>query len=326
MRKCAARSRTSSRKSTRASDGVIEDQARAVEDVLDLRQLHRQAALADLELRDALRLLLALLLLQPLRRRPRGWRARTTTCGESAAGWRRSASCGGTRVDGADAPARRPCPRPSARPAPTSVDRDAGSRNETRAPGRRELDADEGRKRGRQLGADRSYVQRQPVGDDLRTGVAVERRQRAVDGREGVERAVAVERSQQRLQLRLEIGVGQRALVGAATAAGPRSRRSDDSASRRRDSSSRSPPRRRPAPSRRRGAGADRSTSGRRSAAAAPRRRAPRSRLRRCRRARARRCRPRRRPRVRVGRRRRRDRGSARRRRRPALSGPKRRR
>src|SRR4051812_38108688 len=46
--------------------GVIEDQPRAVERVLDARQLHRQSALADFQLRDALRLLLALLLLQAL--------------------------------------------------------------------------------------------------------------------------------------------------------------------------------------------------------------------------------------------------------------------
>src|SRR6185503_13280857 len=46
--------------------GVIEDEPRAVEQVLDPGQLHRQAALADLQLRDALRLDLALLLLQLL--------------------------------------------------------------------------------------------------------------------------------------------------------------------------------------------------------------------------------------------------------------------
>ena len=54
---------------------VVEDQPRAVEQLLDAGQLHRQAALLDLQKADALRFMLALLVLEPrndvlLRRAP----------------------------------------------------------------------------------------------------------------------------------------------------------------------------------------------------------------------------------------------------------------
>ena len=260
---------------------VVEDEARAVEEVLDLRQLHRQAALADLELRDALRVLLALLLLQPLddvvaRRAPDDDLRRVGRRAGAA-----PATCGGVRVT---VPTRRPVGavprRLVARRQP--VDHAGRAAGTTPSARRRELDADVRGKRP-------SEVQRQPVGDDFRTGVAIQRVEGAVDGRERAERAVAVVRADKRLQLRLEIGVGERAFVGRAPSR-PRSRISDDSASSRRDSSSRS---RAAAGQRLRAVetpariGGD----GRRPAAAAPRRRALPSRPRRCRRARGRCCR-----------------------------------
>ncbi len=63
-RKCAARSRTSSRKVHAPLGRVVEDEPRTVEDLLHPRQLHREAPLADLHQADALRVLLALLVLQ----------------------------------------------------------------------------------------------------------------------------------------------------------------------------------------------------------------------------------------------------------------------
>ena len=61
-RNSEASSRTSSRKSTRRVGGEVEDQPRTVERLLDARQLHRQAALADLQRRDAEGFALALLM------------------------------------------------------------------------------------------------------------------------------------------------------------------------------------------------------------------------------------------------------------------------
>ena len=47
-----------------AVGGEVEDQLRPVERLLDPRQLHAEAALADLQERDAIRLLLAVLMLE----------------------------------------------------------------------------------------------------------------------------------------------------------------------------------------------------------------------------------------------------------------------
>ena len=61
----------------------------------------------------------------------------------------------------------------------------------------------------------RSELQDEPVSHDLRAGVPVEGSERAVDGRERADEAGAVERRQEPLQDRLEIGVGQCARVRA---------------------------------------------------------------------------------------------------------------
>ena len=132
---------------------VIEDEARAVEHVLDLRQLHRQAALADLELRDALRLLLALLLLQPLHD--------VVPAGAADDDLRRIggrlAPLGELRRHARHGAERRPfgaSRRPSARPGTTSVD-EIRQQERHRPSGGRELDADEAGS-GAGLGACRS--------------------------------------------------------------------------------------------------------------------------------------------------------------------------
>ena len=190
-----------------AFGGEIEDQPRAVEQLLDPRQLHRQAALADLQQADALRLLLALLLLQPrarCRRASRGGRP----CGESAGGTlplgerRQRARDGADRrslrrldddcIAGRGRPARRD------RSARVASSASSGSRNECVRPTGVNLTLTNGRCGPELMSAlyradrvavrvhedvdrARSDLQHQPVGDDLRAGVALERRQRAVD-------------------------------------------------------------------------------------------------------------------------------------------------
>ena len=114
----------------------VEHEPRAVERLLDARQLHAEAALADLQQRDAVRLALALLLLQP-RDDVVVRRERTTRCGESGAGGaaRRAAGC--ARHDGADRRYRR---RSGRRPGIAGARRRASAAADRRrrrsAPGR----------------------------------------------------------------------------------------------------------------------------------------------------------------------------------------------
>src|SRR4051794_24341482 len=61
----------------------------------------------------------------------------------------------------------------------------------------------------------RSKLKRHPVGDDLRTGVALERLEGAVDGRKRADQACPIECRRQPRQDRLKIGIRKPALVGA---------------------------------------------------------------------------------------------------------------
>jgi hypothetical protein len=61
-----------------------------------------------------------------------------------------------------------------------------------------------------------SQLQHQPVGDDLRAGVPLERLERLIDGSIGSHTSIVIERGGQLLELRFEIGVGQRAAIGLA--------------------------------------------------------------------------------------------------------------
>ena len=114
-------------------------------------------------------------------------------------------------------------------------------------PDRRELDADERAEEpgahsglyGRAAGALAAQLEREPVGDDLRAGVAFERRQRPVDRRKRAERAVAVERPQQPASSGFRSALA-RYRSSARESRTPRSRTSDESARSRRASSSRS--------------------------------------------------------------------------------------
>ena len=134
---------------------VIEDQPRAVEQLLDARQLHREAALADLQQADALRLLLALLVLQPrddvLARRA----AHDLSCASRLPDACASSSCGHAARDGAK---RGPSAvwTTTASPGPTAgsrtvaatsgvgpIESEIGQEERLGAAGRRELDADE---------------------------------------------------------------------------------------------------------------------------------------------------------------------------------------
>ena len=54
-----------------------------------------------------------------------------------------------------------------------------------------------------------SKLQDEPVGDDLRARVALQRGKRFVDGRKGAAASSVVERARQPPQLDLEVGVGQ---------------------------------------------------------------------------------------------------------------------
>ena len=57
-------------------------------------------------------------------------------------------------------------------------------------------------------------LQHQPVGDDLRADIPFERLERLVDGGIGTHASIVSERATQLFQLRLEIGIGQRAAIG----------------------------------------------------------------------------------------------------------------
>src|SRR6185369_17978660 len=123
---------------------------------------------------------------------------------ESAAGTRRSASCGGTRVTVPNAwPSCESTTTWS--PGPSSSTTMSGRRKDVVRP----AGANFTLTKGRRAGSDMSDVQGHSVGDDLGTGVAVERHQGAVHVGKGLQQPIRVERSQQRLQLRLQVRIGQ---------------------------------------------------------------------------------------------------------------------
>src|SRR5215510_4096087 len=140
---------------------------------------------------------------------------RRTTCEEFSGGWRRSATSCATRVT---VPIACPsCESTTTRsPGPNSSTIRSGSRNDTVRPAGVNFTLTKGRWADMVgLSGFTLYVQRDPVCNDLRARVAVERRQRAIDRLEGADRPVAVEGSADRLELHAQVGVGQDAIVRA---------------------------------------------------------------------------------------------------------------
>ena len=200
---------TSSRKSTRVVGREVEDQPRAVERLLDARQLHRQLARAD-----------------PVHRVRAGLRARAARClSRSATIGRRDATHGhgrrGGRLRRVSSASGCGCTWPIAGPSGRLNDdglADAEARVERlreekglRAAGGTETHGHAWTSVGfhggslylrpaapTPRGRLDSELQHNPVRDGLRTGVALERPERAVDGLKRAEDAVAVERRRQR--------------------------------------------------------------------------------------------------------------------------------
>src|SRR5436190_5937307 len=218
--------------------GVVEDQPRAVEHVLDLRQLHRQAALADLELRDALGLLLALRLLQPLHhvvlaRAPddhlRRIGGRLAPLGQLRRHARDRAD--GKAVGGID----------DHLVAGDDAGQQVRQQERDGAPGRAELDADEGRQRrarGRIFGAHKFSASQSATSFELTL------RSRANIARSTVSKARTVRSASYERSSVCSCGL-RSALASVRSSAcdcsRPMSLMSDDSASRRRERSSRAP-------------------------------------------------------------------------------------
>src|SRR6185436_4276586 len=201
----------------------IEDQPLSVERLLGLRQLHAEAALADLERRDPVGVALALLVLQS--------HHDVVVRGDADHARRRFARrqlpLGRLRHAADDDADRRTA---------VALDDDlfAGARGGLRAGGRkirvrtadgRELDRDEPRVRAQgpplyidgarasRLGP-RLQLEYQPVSDDLGVGVLVQRRQGLVDRGERAHAAPAAERLREPIEIRPRAGVGEHAGVG----------------------------------------------------------------------------------------------------------------
>ena len=270
----------------------VEDQPRSVEHLLDARQLHRRArARGSSAARCGTPRARAAACFSRATTSSRV-ATRTTRCGESAGGRRRSASCGIDAHDGAD---RRTAvglhddaiARPRRR-----VGRQIAEQEGLRPADRRELDRDEpsvGRSRritsgqpvcGSPVSSSQLQLQHQPVGHDLDAGVPLQRHERPIDRRKRAHRRARrryarASRSSAGRTSGLASARGVRArLTGARRRAAATPSRAGATAS-----CSRSPRRRRrssPAdPSRLRSAAADRLSPPRAPAPARPRR-APR--------------------------------------------------
>src|SRR6478672_13130664 len=156
---------------------------------------------------------------------------RTTTADGSAMSRRRSWSCGIPRMTVPTAGPSADCTT-TASPADNGVTSAAGvsgSRASSASSGRRNvwvrptganLTLTNGRTAPALMSllwarrpAPRLYLERDPVRHDLRTGVALECRDRLVDRRKRPDRAIPVERPHEPAEKRLHVGVGETPLV-----------------------------------------------------------------------------------------------------------------